>query len=214
MAGRSLHESDAGVGTTGAESANRPAHRGGSGCHRQEPQGVMRPAGPASSTRRAVFHRAGAGVNPDASRSLFAVGDSGAGVRRGRSGLGTFSGNAERPRTGIGGGRFARTAFRSRYCPGRSGCRSPPGNDNGRSGTNARCSASAAPADESWIRAQSGEILFGGPCTARFGGAASGRLWRSGPVPRLSQRPRRFSRFPPGCHSPSTFRAALSAPHR
>jgi hypothetical protein len=37
-----------------------------------------------------------------------------------------------------------------------------------------------------------------------FGGAASGRLWRSRPVPRLSQRPYRSIRFRSACHLPST----------
>ena len=40
--------------------------------------------------------------------------------------------------------------------------------------------------------------------SARFGGAASGRLWRSRPVPRLSQRPFRSNRFRLVCHLPST----------
>jgi hypothetical protein len=115
------------------------------GCHRQPPQRVLRSAWPMSSTRREVLHRARAGVNPDASLSLFAVGDSGAGAQHGQSGPGAFSGSAERPLGGIDGGRFLSTAFRSRCCP----------------------------ADENWIRTQSGEILSSGPCTARFGGAAS-----------------------------------------
>ena len=37
-----------------------------------------------------------------------------------------------------------------------------------------------------------------------FGGAASGRLWRSRPVPRLSQRPYRSIRIRSACHLPST----------
>jgi hypothetical protein len=37
-----------------------------------------------------------------------------------------------------------------------------------------------------------------------LGGAAWGRLWRSRPVPRLSQRPYRSIRFRSACHLPST----------
>jgi hypothetical protein len=154
------------------------------------------------STRWEVFHRAEPAVNPDASLSVFAVGDSDAGVRHGQNGPGVFSGNVDLPLDAIAGGRSRRTAYRSRYCPGRSGCRSPPGSDNGHSGTDGRCPASAAPADESWIRTRAGEILCAGPCIARCWGAASGRLWRSRPVPRLSQRPPRSNRFRLARHPP------------
>ena len=133
VADRLVHESDAGLRTTGGQSANTPVRTDDNGYHRQEPQGVIRSAGPTSSTRRAVFHRGAQRVNPDASLSLFAVGEGGAGVRHGQGGHGTFSDNADRLPAGIDGGRFASTAFRSRYCPGRSGCRSLPGSDNGRS---------------------------------------------------------------------------------
>lgn len=126
-----LHESDAEVGRTGATGVSTRAHRSGRQCHRHDPARKNRSALPTVPTRWAVFHRAGQGVNPDASLSLFAVGDSGAGARRGTDDLGACSGSAERPLYAIVAGPLARTACHSRCCPGRSGCRSPPGSDNG-----------------------------------------------------------------------------------
>ena len=69
----------------------------------------------------------------------------------------------------IDGVRLANTAYRSRGCPSRSGCRSPPGTNNGHSRTDAHCAASAASANESWISTQSGEMLPRGPCLVQWG---------------------------------------------
>jgi len=133
VADRVLHESHAGAGISDGGSASTPARTSGNGCRLLDLQQGNRLAYPTSSTQRAVFHRQWQGVNPDASLSLFAVGDSGADVRHGRSGPGAFSGSADRPPGGFDGGRRASTAYRSRCCPDRSNCRSPPGSDNGHS---------------------------------------------------------------------------------
>jgi hypothetical protein len=133
VASQSLHESGAGAGTTGGQSANKPVRTGDNGCHRRDPSRGNRSAAPTSSTRRAVFHRAGQGVNPDASLSSFDVGDNDADARHGQGDPGALSGSAYWPLGGIDGGRLPSTACRSRGCPGRSGCRSPPGSDNGHS---------------------------------------------------------------------------------
>jgi len=84
----SLHESGAGVRRPSAEKAHRPVHTDGSAGHRLRAQRRHPAPAPTSATRLGAFHRPPQGVNPDASRSLFAVGDSGAGVRHGRSGPG------------------------------------------------------------------------------------------------------------------------------
>ena len=65
----------------GAARADTPARSGDSVCHLLGPPRATRGVRPNASTRRGVWPPAGRAVNPDASLSLCAVGDSGAGAR-------------------------------------------------------------------------------------------------------------------------------------
>ena len=151
--------------------------------------------------RQTVGHPLTRPGNPDASLSAFWRG-SGAGARRDSDVLGGSAGSDLRQREGRYGVPLQRNRQDSRYCPDRTGGRSPPGGGSGRSGTGVQCSPSAQKADEDLIVGQKRETV-NRPCFARHLGVRyRGDVQNRDPVSHLSQRLPLSTPLPTFCHPP------------
>ena len=151
--------------------------------------------------RRTVDHPLTRPGNPDASLSAFWRG-SGAGARRASDAPGGSAGSDLRQREGRYGVPLQRNRQDSRYCPDRTGGRSPPDGGSGRSGTGVQCSPSAQKADEDLIVGQKRETV-NRPCFARHLGVRyRGDVQNRDPVSHLSQRLPLSTPLPTFCHPP------------
>ena len=124
-------------------------------------------------------HWRGIPGNADASLSYFGFGND-ADDRHASNGRDGCSGSVFRQLSMMLCGPRLHTAYRNRYCPDRSGCRSLPGGDSGHSCRDGQCSPSAAKADENWNKGNNRYIIIQARASHGWG-CGIGGLVRSRP---------------------------------